>query len=503
MSTDNTGDIGRPGGPVRVRLAEPADYDAVRALLLRAYESRFWITSAYRSMLLDIEGHVARSRPDGHGGQTGGEDLLLAVDGEAILGAVFVPRDTQTGPDGAVEQSFGRLGVDPAAAGRGIARTLVEHVEDLARDRGAERIAIHSGPQMHGAHRMYEHLGYRRRPEREDLVVDSGQRLLVYTRELGRSDAATVFGQADTPIASGRYRLLASAAGDWSRLQTIVLRLTGLDQHVKIEWTDDVPASPAGTADATAGPGTPPAVYDSLTDRRISSDGYLLSYEWETVWRSLHSVGAVDLYPVDLRDEIDALNQQLFDDVNNGPYKVLFAGSLGAARVAKGVWEARLAELDFRLASRRYLFGERLTDSDVRLFVTLASFDQGYRPSFPVELGAAARITDFPNLWAYARDLHATPGFATERELRATGILAHPDGRYTAGLASGQTPADGGPLARWSEPAGREHLGASPQPAVVGTLTPWRRQRMWTAARHHETDRDNPEFMAACAAQRQ
>ena len=100
-----------------------------------------------------------------------------------------MPRDTQTGPDGAVEQSFGRLGVAPEAAGRGIARVLVEHIEALARGRGASRIAIHSGPQMHGAHRMYEHLGYLRRPEREDLVVDSGQRLLVYTRELGEPEA--------------------------------------------------------------------------------------------------------------------------------------------------------------------------------------------------------------------------------------------------------------------------------------------------------------------------
>ena len=160
-----------PPTPVTVRVAAPEDYDAVRALLLRAYESRFWITSSYRESLLDIEGHVADHGPDG----PRGEDLVLAVDdagdagGHRILGAVFVPRDTQTGPDGAVEQSFGRLGVAPEAAGRGI--------------------AIHSGPQMHGAHRMYEHLGYLRRPEREDLVVDSGQRLLVYTRELGEPEA--------------------------------------------------------------------------------------------------------------------------------------------------------------------------------------------------------------------------------------------------------------------------------------------------------------------------
>ena len=102
-----------PPTPVTVRVAAPGEYDAVRALLLRAYESRFWITSSYRESLLDIEGHVADHGPDG----PRGEDLVLAVDdagdagGHRILGAVFVPRDTQTGPDGAVEQSFGRLGV--------------------------------------------------------------------------------------------------------------------------------------------------------------------------------------------------------------------------------------------------------------------------------------------------------------------------------------------------------------------------------------------------------
>lgn len=475
MSTVSTVSRAATSG-VTIRLAEPTDYDAVRALLLEAYESRFWITEEYRAMLRDIEGHVAPVRSGESGGARGGEDLLLAVDGEVILGAVFVPRETSVGPDGVVEQSFGRLGVEPAASGRGVARTLVEHVEDLARGRGAARIAIHSGPQMHSAHRMYEHLGYRRRPEREDLIVDSGQRLLVYTRELSSPGATGIFGQADAPVVSGRYRLHACAANDWSRLQAIVLRLTGLDQRVDIEWAD------AGSA---MSPFTPPTVYDSVVGRVISSDDYLLSYEWVTAWRSLHAAGAPDLYPVDLRDEIDALNQQLFDDVNNGPYKVLFARSLGAARVAKGVWEARLAELDFRLATRRYLFGERLTDSDVRLFVTLASFDQGYRPSFPEEIGAAARITDFPNLWAYARDLHATPGFATEREDRANGILPYEDGTWRSafGEPGDGKPVDGNPTERWNAPANREHLGGSPLFSGPGGAGSWEQLRGWTEAR--------------------
>ena len=320
----------------------------------------------------------------------------------------------------------------------------------------------------------------------------------------------TLFGDGpgQAPVASGRYRLFVSAGCGWSRRQTIVLRLTGLDQHISIGWVGSRTSEgrtfdnqPDGVDPVTGarllddlyrdtepdyeGRATVPTVYDLQEKRVVSNDYHLLSYEWETVWRSLHSVGAVDLYPVDLRDEIDALNQQLFDDVNNGPYKVLFAGSLGAARVAKGVWEARLAELDFRLASRRYLFGERLTDSDVRLFVTLASFDQGYRPSFPVELGAAARITDFPNLWAYARDLHATPGFATQREDRANGILPRKDGTWRSAFGEpgdGQ-PVDGNPTERWNAPANREHLGGSPRFSGPGGAGSWEQLRGWTEAR--------------------
>lgn len=167
---------------ITVRRAETTEYDAVASLLVEAYESRFWITADYRAGLLDIQGHV---------GERGGEDLLVATADRSarLLGAVFVPRFTRIGPDGAAEQSFARLGVAPDAAGRGVGRALVAKVEAIARGRGAARVAINTGPQMHDAHRMYEHLGYVRRPERETLVVDSGQRLLFYAHELDGSAA--------------------------------------------------------------------------------------------------------------------------------------------------------------------------------------------------------------------------------------------------------------------------------------------------------------------------
>ena len=315
-------------------------------------------------------------------------------------------------------------------------------------------------------------------------------------------------GEGQAPVEPGRYRLYVSAGCGWSRRQTIVLRLTGLDEHVSIGWVGSrthegrtFDNQPGGVDPVTGarllddlyrdtepgyqGRATVPTVYDLAGRRVVSNDYHLLSYEWETAWRPLHAPGAPDLYPADLRDDIDALNQQLFDDVNNGPYKVLFAGSRQAARVAKGVWEARLAELDFRLATRRYLLGERLTDSDVRLFVTLLSFDQGYRPSFPPEIGPAARITDFPSLWAYARDLFATPGFVVEPELRSTGILSYADGTWRSSFGGPRTaePVDGNPLARWTEPADREGLGGSPLFSGPGGAGSWEQLRGWTEAR--------------------
>lgn len=141
---------------------------------------------------------------------------------------------------------------------------------------------------------------------------------------------------------------------------------------------------------------------------------------------------------------------------------MLFATSEAAATVAKGVREARLAQLDHRLAGRRYLFGDRLTESDVRLFVTLSSFDAGYRPSFPTEVGPARKISDFPHLWAYARDLFATSGFVDDREKVSLGLLPRADGSYDYGFGAGlAAPGNHDPLTPWLEPHGRAHLTRS------------------------------------------
>lgn len=308
----------------------------------------------------------------------------------------------------------------------------------------------------------------------------------------------TRFGQrpCQAPVEPGRYRLIVSTGCGWSRRQLIVRRLLGLEEAISVgyvthrdddgwvfgEGLDPVLEVPRlndvyrREGEAFAGRGTVPVVVDTRTGRVVTNDYHTLSVELETVWRPHHAAGAPDLYPADLAPAIDLLNQQLFDDVNNGPYKILFASSLRAARAAKLVYEARLDDLDARLETRRYLFGPRLTDSDVRLFVTLLAYDAIYRPAVPAELGPSASITDFPHLWAYARDLFATPGFADDREKRSAGLLALADGGYARGVFERVPDLAEDPLAPWLQPHGREGLAGSPEtsgPGGAGTGALW------------------------------
>jgi len=228
------------------------------------------------------------------------------------------------------------------------------------------------------------------------------------------------------------------------------------------------------------GRGTSPTVLDKKTGTVVSNNYHVLPHDWELAFKPLQDPLALDLYPETLRQEINLLNQQILDDINNGTYKVIFATNPEAARVAKGVFEARLADLDFRLASRRYLFGPAITDSDVRLFVSLSSYERSYRPGIAAIFGEedTARLTDYPNLWAYARDLFAN-GFVDERELYFLGLVPGPSGEYNGG---GFVPKDAilptpqESLARWQEPSGRESLTGSPLysgPGAGGSFEWW------------------------------
>jgi glutathione S-transferase/putative glutathione S-transferase len=197
-----------------------------------------------------------------------------------------------------------------------------------------------------------------------------------------------------------------------------------------------------------------PALWDRAGGQIVSNNFPDITIDLGTAFGAWGD-GSVDLYPESLRPEIDALNAHIYQTVNDGPYRVAGAATEADYERLRQAMVTTLAELDQRLAGRRLLFGGEITEADVRLWPTLARFDTGYNPMAGV---SERRLTDFPNLWAYARDLYQRPAF------RATTDFAS-----FAGLTRGPKPSflNDGPwrikveplLANWDEPPGRERLG--------------------------------------------
>lgn len=145
---DHEGHLGRP----LIRRIRPEEHDEVARILLAAYESDYPVGERYRAVILDV---AERARE---------HETWVAADPEddRPLGTVTTGRPgqliTPIGRPG--ELDFRLLGVDPRARRRGVGRALTEHVIALARDRGASRVVMNSGGQMHPAHRLYESMGF-------------------------------------------------------------------------------------------------------------------------------------------------------------------------------------------------------------------------------------------------------------------------------------------------------------------------------------------------------
>jgi putative glutathione S-transferase len=116
-----------------------------------------------------------------------------------------------------------------------------------------------------------------------------------------------------------------------------------------------------------------------------------------------------DYYPVELRAEIDRINEIVYPNVNNGVYRAGFATTQAAYEEAARALFATLDQLEQRLSRQRYLLGRQITEADWRLFTTLVRFDAVYYSHFKCNV---RRITDYPNLWSYLRDLYQVPGVA-------------------------------------------------------------------------------------------
>lgn len=290
-------------------------------------------------------------------------------------------------------------------------------------------------------------------------------------------------GPTDVPLWAaepGRYRLVAAKACPWATRAIIVRSVLGLEDVISLgtpgpthdarSWTFDldeggrdpvlgierlqeayfarIPDYPRGI--------TVPAMVEVETGKVVTNDFPWITHDLSTEWRDHHRPDAPDLWPDDLREEMDEVNKRVFTEVNNGVYRCGFAGSQEAYDAAYDrLWTA-LDWLEERLADRRFLMGDRLTEADVRLFTTLSRFDPVYHGHFKCN---RQKLTELPVLWAYARDLFQLPGFGEStdfEQIKRHYYVVHADINPT------QVVPKGPELASWHSAHGRESLGPTP-----------------------------------------
>jgi len=275
---------------------------------------------------------------------------------------------------------------------------------------------------------------------------------------------------------AGRYHLYVSLACPWAHRTLILRRLKGLEDRIGISVVHWLMREEGWTfAD---GPGVVP---DTVNHARVLHQVYtaadpqysgrvtvpvlwdrqratIVSNESSEILRMMNSafdgIGATpgDYYPADLRAEIDTVNARIYDTVNNGVYKAGFATSQAAYEEAVWPLFETLDWLEARLATQRYLVGNRLTEADIRLFTTLIRFDPVYVGHFKCNL---RRIADYPALSGFVRDLYQHPGIAGTVNFEH--IKRHYYESHRTLNPAGVVPA--GPVLDLAAPHGRERLG--------------------------------------------
>lgn len=240
-------------------------------------------------------------------------------------------------------------------------------------------------------------------------------------------------GEGGFKAEAGRYHLYVALACPWAS-RTLMLRvLKGLEDMISVSvvhplmlengWTfaegDGVIADPVLNADylyqvythvdpTYTGRVTVPVLYDKVKDTIVSNESSEIIRMLNTAFDQIGAKKG-DYAPEELVAEIDELNSYVYDRINNGVYKAGFATKqeIYEEEVTK-LFEA-LDTLEERLNGQNYLIGNQLTEADIRLFTTLVRFDSVYYGHFKCNL---KRLTDYPNLWNYTKQIYNLPGIA-------------------------------------------------------------------------------------------
>ena len=239
-------------------------------------------------------------------------------------------------------------------------------------------------------------------------------------------------GQGGFEAESGRYHLYVSLACPWAHRTLIFRELKELQGHIGVSivnpdmledgWSfaDDYPGATGDQlyglpfardiytrADPVfTGRVTVPILWDKQRETIVSNESSEIIRMFNSAFNGLTG-NEDDYWPVAMRDAIEDVNTRIYDTVNNGVYKSGFASTQEAYDEAVYPLFDSLDWIEGILGQKRYLMGDKLTEADWRLFTTLVRFDPVYHQHFKCN---RRRIIDYPNLWAYTRELYQIPG---------------------------------------------------------------------------------------------
>ncbi|MFB6244344.1 MAG: glutathione S-transferase family protein [Halobaculum sp.] len=246
---------------------------------------------------------------------------------------------------------------------------------------------------------------------------------------------------------SGRYHVYICRACPWAHRVAMARQLNGLTEHVSLsltqperyddgwEFSESYP-DPLYDADylrenyrradsAYTGRVTVPVLWDTETETIVNNESEEIMRTFDTAFSELGN--GVDLYPEELRAEIDETIADIYPSINNGVYRAGFATTQAAYDEAVEELFTTLDRYEEHLADQRYLVGERLTEADLAMFATLVRFDHVYHTHFRCNRRG---IHEYDNLWGYTKDIYQTPGIAETVNLEH--ITRHYYGSHTS-----------------------------------------------------------------------
>ena len=231
----------------------------------------------------------------------------------------------------------------------------------------------------------------------------------------------------------GRYHLYVSYACPWAHRALIFRALKGLEDVISVSVVHPLmPAEswvfgeyPGATEDhinhahylyenyLKADPDfdglvTVPLLWDKKHETIVNNESSEIISMFNSAFDD-YTESDLDFYPESLREEIDAINEIVYHNINNGVYRAGFATTQSAYDEAFDQLFNTMDELETLLSKQRYLVGKQITEADWRLFTTLVRFDAVYYNHFKTN---KKRLIDYPGLWSYTRELYQVPGVA-------------------------------------------------------------------------------------------